>query len=54
MKEKGGAIVSLSSTAGLIGGQGPHVYTMAKHAVVGITAHGRSLIANQGLRRLSP
>ena len=32
-----GAIVSLASTAGVVGGLGPHVYTMAKHGVVGIT-----------------
>lgn len=37
MRDSGGAIVSLSSTAGVMGGLGPHVYTMAKHGVVGIT-----------------
>lgn len=38
MREQGsGSIVSLASTAGVMGGLGPHVYTMAKHGVVGIT-----------------
>ncbi|MDX1734724.1 MAG: SDR family oxidoreductase [Halioglobus sp.] len=38
MRDQGsGAIVSLASTAGIVGGLGPHVYTMAKHGVVGIT-----------------
>jgi len=50
MKEKGGAIVSLSSTAGLIGGQGPHVYTMAKHAVVGLTRSAASELSQYGIR----
>ena len=33
-----GAIVSLASTAGVTGGLGPHVYTMAKHGVIGLMA----------------
>ena len=38
MKKQGsGAIVSLASSAGVMGGLGPHVYTMAKHGVVGLT-----------------
>ncbi len=32
-----GVILSLSSTAGILGGLGPHAYTAAKHAVVGLT-----------------
>ena len=31
------SIVSIASTAGIVGGLGPHVYTMAKHGVVGLT-----------------
>ena len=50
MKEQGGAIVSLSSTAGVIGGQGPHVYTMAKHAVVGLTRSAASELSRYGIR----
>ena len=38
MKEAGtGSIISMSSTAGVMGGLGPHAYTAAKHAVVGMT-----------------
>lgn len=50
MKDSGGAIVSLASTAGIIGGQGPHVYTMAKHGVVGITRSAASELAGYGIR----
>ena len=50
MKDRGGAIVSLSSTAGVIGGQGPHVYTMAKHAVVGLTRSAASELSQYGIR----
>ncbi|MFK8020547.1 MAG: SDR family oxidoreductase [Pseudomonadales bacterium] len=48
--QKKGAIVSLASTAGLVGGQGPHVYTMAKHAVVGITKSAACELAAKGIR----
>jgi NAD(P)-dependent dehydrogenase (short-subunit alcohol dehydrogenase family) len=51
MKPQGrGAIVSLASTAGIVGGQGPHVYTMAKHAVVGITKSAACELARVGIR----
>ncbi len=33
-----GAIINTASTAGVRGGLGPHCYTAAKHAVVGLTA----------------
>jgi len=45
-----GAIVSLASTAGILGGLGPHVYTMAKHAVVGLTKSVASELASSGIR----
>ena len=55
-----GSIVSMASTAGVIGGLGPHAYAAAKHAVVGlaewlsITYHNRgirvSLLAPLGVR----
>lgn len=50
MRERGGAIVSLASTAGVIGGQGPHVYTMAKHGVVGLTKSAASELSPLGIR----
>lgn len=50
MRDSGGAIVSLASTAGILGGQGPHVYTMAKHGVIGITKSAASELAQYGIR----
>ena len=38
MKEAGsGSIITMSITAGVMGGLGPHAYATAKHAVVGMT-----------------
>lgn len=45
-----GSIVSLASTAGIVGGLGPHVYTMAKHGVVGLTKSAGSELAGYGIR----
>jgi NAD(P)-dependent dehydrogenase (short-subunit alcohol dehydrogenase family) len=45
-----GAIVSLASTAGVMGGQGPHTYTMAKHGVVGLTRSVASELSPAGIR----
>lgn len=45
-----GAIVSLASTAGIQGGLGPHVYTMAKHGVVGMTKSAAAELAALGIR----
>ena len=51
MKPHGrGAIVSIASTAGVVGGLGPHVYTMAKHAVVGLTKSAGCELAGHGIR----
>ena len=46
----GSAIVTISSTAGSLGGQGPHVYTMAKHAVIGLTRSAASELASRKIR----
>ena len=46
----GGAIVSLASTAGVVGGLGPHVYTMAKHGVVGLTKSAACELATYSIR----
>lgn len=47
---RSGSIVSLASTAGVLGGEGPHVYTMAKHGVVGITKSAASEFSGHGVR----
>jgi len=47
---KSGAIASLASTAGVMGGLGPHAYTAAKHAVVGLTKSAASELAQHGIR----
>jgi NAD(P)-dependent dehydrogenase (short-subunit alcohol dehydrogenase family) len=45
-----GSIISTSSTAGVVGGLGPHAYTAAKHAVVGLTKSAASELGRQGIR----
>ncbi|WP_145999133.1 glucose 1-dehydrogenase [Oceanicoccus sp. KOV_DT_Chl] len=51
MKPHGkGAIVSLASSAGVMGGLGPHTYTMAKHGVVGLTKSAASELSGYGIR----
>lgn len=51
MREQGsGVILSLSSIAGVMGGLGPHAYTAAKHAVVGLTRSAASELSRHGIR----
>jgi len=45
-----GSIVSMSSTAGLMGGLGPHAYATAKHAVIGLTKNVACELAQYGVR----
>lgn len=45
-----GSIISTSSTAGLMGGLGPHCYTACKHAVIGLTKSAASELASDGIR----
>jgi len=45
-----GAIVSMASIAGLQGGIGPHAYTTAKHAVIGLTRSAASELGGHGIR----
>ena len=47
---KSGAILSVASTAGVVGGLGPHAYTAAKHGVVGLTKSVASELAVYGIR----
>ncbi len=45
-----GSIISTSSTAGVLGGLGPHAYTAAKHGVVGLTKSVANELAPYGIR----
>lgn len=45
-----GTIISMASTAGLIGGLGPHAYAAAKHAVVGLTKNVGAELCRKGIR----
>jgi NAD(P)-dependent dehydrogenase (short-subunit alcohol dehydrogenase family) len=45
-----GSIISTSSTAGVMGGLGPHGYTAAKHAVIGLTKSVANELAASGVR----
>ena len=45
-----GSIISTSSTAGILGGLGPHGYTAAKHAVIGLTKSVANELAQHGVR----
>ena len=45
-----GVIISTSSTAGILGGLGPHCYTACKHAVIGLTKSVASELAASGVR----
>jgi NAD(P)-dependent dehydrogenase (short-subunit alcohol dehydrogenase family) len=47
---KTGSILSIASTAGIVGGLGPHAYTAAKHGVVGLTKSVASELAPLGIR----
>jgi NAD(P)-dependent dehydrogenase (short-subunit alcohol dehydrogenase family) len=45
-----GSIISMSSTAGIMGGLGPHAYCAAKHAVVGMTKNVAAELCRFGVR----
>lgn len=45
-----GVIISTSSTAGILGGLGPHAYTTAKHGVIGLTKSVANELAPHGIR----
>jgi NAD(P)-dependent dehydrogenase (short-subunit alcohol dehydrogenase family) len=50
LPREAGVILSLSSTAGVTGGLGPHAYTAAKHAVIGLTRSVASELSPKGIR----
>ena len=45
-----GVILSTASTAGVMGGLGPHAYTAAKHGVVGLTKSAASELSSKQVR----
>ncbi len=48
--QSSGVILSTSSTAGILGGLGPHAYTAAKHAVIGLTKSVAAELGQYGIR----
>lgn len=48
--QSSGVILSTASTAGVIGGLGPHGYTACKHAVIGLTKSVASELARHSIR----
>ena len=46
----GGSILNIASTAGVRAGLGPHVYTAAKHGVVGLTQSVAPELGRHGIR----
>ena len=47
---RSGSIISMASTAGVMGGLGPHVYAAAKHGVVGLTKNVAAELCRSGIR----
>ncbi len=45
-----GSIISMASTAGILGGLGPHAYCASKHAVVGLTKNVGAELCRHGIR----
>lgn len=45
-----GVILSTASTAGVMGGLGPHAYTACKHAIIGLTKSVASELGSNGIR----
>jgi NAD(P)-dependent dehydrogenase (short-subunit alcohol dehydrogenase family) len=50
MPQNSGVIINTSSTAGILGGLGPHAYTAAKHGVIGLTKSVANELAPNGIR----
>ena len=50
MPQRSGVIINTSSTAGILGGLGPHAYTAAKHGVIGLTKSVANELAAFGIR----
>jgi NAD(P)-dependent dehydrogenase (short-subunit alcohol dehydrogenase family) len=50
MPQGSGVIINTSSTAGILGGLGPHAYTAAKHGVIGLTKSAANELAPYAIR----
>lgn len=50
MSGRGGTVINIASTAGVRAGLGPHAYTAAKHAVVGLTQSVAPELGRHGIR----
>lgn len=45
-----GSIINMASTAGLLGGQGPHAYATCKHGLIGLTKNVAAELCHFGIR----
>jgi NAD(P)-dependent dehydrogenase (short-subunit alcohol dehydrogenase family) len=50
LSQNSGVIINTASTAGVLGGLGPHAYTAAKHGVIGLTKSVANELAPNGIR----
>ena len=50
LPQNSGVILNTASTAGVLGGLGPHAYTAAKHGVIGLTKSVANELAPNGIR----
>ena len=48
--QESGSIISTASTAGVVGGLGPHAYTAAKHGIVGLTKNAAAELCQYAIR----
>ena len=49
-QQRSGSIINMSSVAGVMGGLGPHAYTTAKHAVIGLTTSASAELCQHNVR----
>lgn len=49
-QQESGSIINVASTAGVSGGYGPHAYSTAKHAIVGLTKNVAAELCRFGIR----
>ncbi len=50
MSQGSGSIINMASTAGLLGGQGPHAYATCKHGMIGLTKNVAVELGQYGIR----